>query len=138
MEIKEIRTTAELEAALALCYRILGGEESELYGREVWYKRLEDGLQPLFVAKIGENVVSAVLGRAENADSMVIGFVACDENYRRRGITKALMERFEQRAREMGYRYITLGSKADLFYEKCGYHVICKMEEQNIYQKKLR
>ena len=56
MEIKEIRTTAELEAALALCYRILGGEESELYGREAWYKRLEDGLQPLFVAKNGENV----------------------------------------------------------------------------------
>lgn len=136
---KEILTEAELDRALALCYRVLGEHlrDNELYGVKAWHARLSDNLQPLVCAEQEGRIVSAVLGRAENADSLVIGFVACDEAYRGRGITSGLMSRFEALAREKGFKAITLGSQADVFYEKCGYHVIAQMHDQNIYQKLL-
>lgn len=137
IEYKEIKTEQELTAVLEMCYRILGNDSIELYGYEAWLVRLKDGLQPLLYACNEEKIVSAVLGRAENKDSLVIGFVACDENYRRQGITKKLMELFETKAREMKYKYITLGSKEDTFYEKCGYKNIFEINSQNIYQKAL-
>lgn len=135
IEFKEIKTDQELKAVLEMCYRILGNDNAELYGYEAWSRRLRDGRQPLLYACNNEKVVSAVLGRAENKDSLVIGFVACDENHRRQGITKKLMELFEEKARELGYIYITLGSKEDAFYEKCGYKTIFEINDQNIYQK---
>ncbi len=137
IEFKEIKTEQELTAVLEMCYRILGNDNAELYGYEAWSRRLRDGNQPLLYACNNEKVVSAVLGRAENKDSLVIGFVACDEDYRRQGITKKLMELFEEKAREMQYKYITLGSKEDAFYEKCGYKTIFEINGQNIYQKVL-
>lgn len=137
IKIKEIKTEQELTAVLEMCYRILGNDNAELYGHESWLNRLKDGLQPLLYAFDGDKIVSAVLGRFENKDSLVIGFVACDENYRRQGITKKLMELFEERARALGYKYINLGSKEDTFYEKCGYKNIFEIDGQNIYQKVL-
>ena len=47
------------------------------------------------------------------------------------------MRYFEELARGMGFKAITLGSQADSFYEKCGYHVIAQMHDQNVYQKLL-
>ncbi len=137
IEIKEIKTEQELKSVLEMCYRILGNDNEEIYGYEAWLGRFNDGLQPLIYACDGAKTVSAVLGRAENKNSLVIGYVACDENYRRQGITKKLMEHFEAKAKEMGYKYITLGSKEDAFYEKCGYRVIFEINGQNIYQKVL-
>lgn len=55
----------------------------------------------------------------------------------RQGITGRLMDRFEEEAIRAGFRYITLGSDADGFYEKCGYRKIYETERQNIYQKLL-
>ena len=137
VQFKEIVTEAELLRVLTLCHRILGDHPQELYGVDAWRKRLADGLQPLLYAESGGQVVSAVLGRAESAESLVIGFVACDEAYRRQGITRELMSRFEQKACEMGFKAITLGSMEDAFYETCGYHVIARFHDQNIYQKLL-
>lgn len=135
--LKEIETEVELKEVLELCYSILGEENSELYGFDAWHKRLLDGLQPLVYAVKDEKIVSVVLGRTENADSLVIGYVACHENYRRQGITKKLLFFFEDIAKEKGFKYITLGSKEDAFYEKCGYKVIFQIHGQNIYQKVL-
>ncbi len=136
-EIREIKTVQELKDVLEICYRILGNDDSELYCYSAWEHRLKDGLQPLVYAVKDGRILSCVLGRAENKDSVVIGFVACEEDFRGRGITKALMGYFEKRAREMGYKYITLGSKADSFYDSCGYKVIFEINGQNIYQKRL-
>ena len=94
-------------------------------------------MQPLVYAMKDGHVVSAVLGRAENKDSLIIGFVACHEQYRRQGITQRLMEYFETLAKEKGFRYITLGSREDAFYEKCGYQIKFRNGEQNIFQKRL-
>lgn len=136
-EIKEIKTERELRDVLEICYRILGKDDSEFYCYAAWERRLRDGLQPLVYAVKDGKILSCVLGRAENKESLVIGFVACEEEFRGRGITKALMGYFEKRARQMGYKYITLGSKADGFYDSCGYKVIFEINGQNIYQKLL-
>ena len=137
MTMKEIQTEQELKQVLDLCYSILGENNSELYGYSAWKERLQNGLQPLVYAVEDGKIVSAVLGRAENSDSLVIGFVACDENYRRRGITKKLMFYFEDLARKLNFKYITLGSEEDAFYEQCGNNIIFQTHGQNIYQKQL-
>ena len=116
---------------------MLGTRNDELYGYDAWYYRLQDGLQPLVYAIKDEKIVSVVLGRAENKESLVIGFVACDENFRRQGITKKLLGYFEVLARKQGCKYITLGSEEYAFYEKCGYKAIFQIHDQNIYQKVL-
>lgn len=136
--MKEIETEQELREVLDLCYDILGTDHTELYGYEAWQKRLADGLQPLVYAMKGDEIVSAILGRAENQDSLVIGFVVCRENYRRQGITMGLLGYFEELARKKGFRYITLGSKEDAFYEKCGYQVIFQVQDQNIFKRYCR
>ena len=112
--IKAIETVSELDSVLDLCYRVLGDDNPELYGRDAWHKRFADGLQPMVCAQSNEKIISAVLGRRESAESLVIGFVACDENFRGQGITKKLMAYFEELATKMGYKYITLGSKEDV------------------------
>ncbi len=43
------------------------------------------------------------------------------------------MDIFETEAVRAGFRYITLGSEEDVFYEKCGFHVIDEMHGQKIY-----
>lgn len=133
--MKEIETEQELKSVLEMCYKYLGTENEELYGYDVWHKRFIEGLQPLVFAVKDEKIVSAVLGRAENEESLVIGFVACHEDYRKQGITKGLLDYFEDLARKRGFKYITLGSKEDGFYKKCGYNVIFEVNNQNIFQK---
>jgi len=135
--IKEIETEQELRDVLRLCYRILGESIPEIYGYAAWRERFLNGMQPLVYAIKDNKIVSAVLWRAENPENITIGFVACHENYRRQGITKALMHHFEDCAKKQGYQYVTLGSHADVFYEKCGYHKIFEINGQNIYQKEL-
>ena len=135
LELKRIETERDLADAVALCYLYLGCNDTALYGYKAWQKRLNDGSSPLVCAKADGKIVSAVLGRAENADSLVVGYVACDKAYRRQGITKKLMAYFENEARKQGFKYITLGSDADGFYEKCGFKLIFQTHGQNIYQK---
>lgn len=135
--MKEIETEQELKDVLEMCYDILGTDNTDIYGYDAWHKRFLDGLQPLvFAIKDGE-IVSAVLGRAENEESLVVGFTACREEYRKQGITGKLMNYFEDLAKKKGFKYITLGSKEDGFYEKCGYKVIFQIHGQNIFQKVL-
>ena len=137
LTVKQIETEEELQKVLELCYRVLGEWNNELYGYDAWRERWKNGLQPLVYAAKDSHVVSAILGRAENKDSLIIGFVACHEQYRRQGITQRLMEYFETLAKEKGFRYITLGSREDAFYEKCGYQIKFRNGEQNIFQKRL-
>ena len=135
VNMKEVETEQELKNVLELCYNILGTDNVELYGYDAWYKRFTEGSQPLVYAVKDNKIVSAILGRAENKESLVIGFAACHEDYRKQGITKELLGYFEDLARKMGFKYITLGSEEDAFYEKCGYKVIFQIHDQNIFQK---
>ena len=58
LAIKEIRTEQELKAALELCYRILGEDNSELYGYDAWSGRLANG-EPMVYGEKDGIVVSA-------------------------------------------------------------------------------
>lgn len=135
--MKEIRSEQELRDVLKLCYDILGPDLSELYSYDAWYRRFLGGQEPLVYAAVDGRIVSAVLGREENKDSLVIGFVVCHQDYRRKGITRELMQYFEGLSRKKGYKYLTLGSREDLFYEACGYRMIFQIHGQAIYQKVL-
>ena len=134
--IREIKTIDELNLALDLCYRVLGKDNinSSIYGYDAWIER-QKNRHPMVYAEDNGKIISAVMGRAENDDSLVVGLVACDENYRNQGITKAVLSWFENEARKLNFKYITLGSEADEFYEKCGYKCINEIEGQKIYQK---
>ncbi len=134
VEIKVVETTEELADTFALCNRALENI-NPIYSYDIWVSRFTDGTQLSVFAKDESRIVSAVMGRVENEKSLIAGLVACDENYRNRGITKAVLERFEEESYKRGFKYITLGSYADWFYEKCGYKCIGKSGEQSIYQK---
>ena len=135
--ISFVKTEPQLKQVLDFCYGILGQHLRGIspYRQEDWKER--DSKLLVYAHEDG-NVVSAVLGRRENAESLVCGFVACEIGHRRQGITKKLMDIFEAEAVQAGFRYITLGSEEDGFYEKCGFHVINEMHGQKIYQKLLR
>lgn len=142
VEYSSIQDESRLREAVAFCEKILGAnpEVEELYGYEAWRKRLGKYSSLLLCAVGGDRVVSAVLGRPENEESLVMGQVACEEEYRGRGITRELVRRFEQNAKAMGFSYITLGARpeAEGFYKKCGYRQIGEIEGQKIYQKMLK
>lgn len=140
--ISFVKTEPQLKQVLDFCYGILGQHLRGIspYRYEDWKERIERDSKLLVYAHEDGNVVSAVLGRRENAESLVCGFVACEIGHRRQGITKKLMDImdiFEAEAVQAGFRYITLGSEEDGFYEKCGFHMIDEMHGQKIYQKLL-
>mgnify|MGYP003294457186 CR=1 FL=1 len=131
-----VEDESTLHWVLDLCCKVLGEGicEREPYRWEDWLARLAACPELLLYAADGEHIVSAVLGRPESAESLVCGFVACDADYRRQGITRRLMGLFADAARQKGFSYITLGSEADAFYEKCGYNPIFEIHGQTIYQ----
>jgi len=138
-QISVIENEIQLKSALELCYDILGQHyrEDEIYGYESWQKRLEKYNSVLLYAHIDGNAVAAVLGRPENDDSIIIGFTACGMEYRKQGITGALLKQFEENAKTLGFKYVTLGSDPDAeeFYKKNGYKVIGEANGRKILQK---
>lgn len=136
--IKRISDKSELKEVLELCWDIPGQPNTDIYSEEAWQSRLDNGCLLLY-AEIDGKPVAAVLARAENSDSVVLGYCCCREEYRRRGITRALFAALEHNAADNGYKYITLGSDDGAwgFYEKCGCTLINEIHGQRIYQKML-
>ncbi|MCM1166778.1 MAG: GNAT family N-acetyltransferase [Lachnospiraceae bacterium] len=136
--IKQINDERTLKKVLDMCYSILGEHYEGLYSREAWTRRLDRGFLMLY-AELGGEPIAAVLGRAESPDSAVIGFAACVEKYRGKGVTKSLMSSFERSARLHDYLKITLTSfnNAWGFYEKCGYEVVGEKFGKRVYCKYL-
>lgn len=136
--IKRISDKSELKEVLELCWDILGQPNTDIYSEEAWQSRLDNGCLLLY-AEIDGKPAAAVLARAENSDSVVLGYCCCREEYRRRGITRALFAALEHNAADNGYKYITLGSDDGAwgFYEKCGCTLINEIHGQRIYQKML-
>ena len=134
--IKQIFDERTLCSVLNMCYSILGEHYEGLYSYEAWVRRLDRGYLMLY-AEYGGEPIAAVLGRAESHCSVVIGFAACVEKYRRQGITKSLMSSFERSALMHDYYRITLTSFNDAwgFYEKCGYEVLEEKFGKRIYCK---
>ncbi|MDF2671944.1 MAG: Acetyltransferase domain [Clostridiales bacterium] len=138
-KIKYIDNEEKLKPVLELCYNLLGQQSREIenYTYDAWKNRISKWSNVLIYAEFDGKVISAVLGRPENNDSLVMGFVACDEKFRNQGITRSLVNDFENNAKMLGFKYITLGARpnANNFYEKCGYIEIDEMYGQKIYKK---
>jgi predicted GNAT family N-acyltransferase len=140
-QISYIEDESQLKEVLELCYDILGQHlrDSEYYRYDDWKERIGTYSKVLVYAHENGKIIAAVLGRPENDKSLVMGFTACNNAFRMKGITKELVKQFEHNAKELAFKYITLGadSKAEEFYEKCGYKAITEMHGQKIYQKLL-
>lgn len=136
--IKRISDKLGLKAVLEMCWDILGQPNTEIYSEKAWQSRLDNGCLLLY-AEINGKPVAAALARAENSESVVLGYCCCREEYRRQGITRALLAVLEHNAADNGYKYVTLGSDDGAwgFYEKCGYILINEIHWQRIYQKLL-
>lgn len=139
-KIRIVEDITELNKVLKFCYEILGehDDNDNVYGPAAWANRMNENELMVFAETNGD-VVSAVMGRAENPDSIILGFAACRADCRNNGITSSLLSTLENNARKHGYKYITLGSADESFgfYEKCGYNRIAVMHGQKIYQKLL-
>lgn len=107
--IKQIDNETSLRSVLEMCWDILGKPNTDIYSEQAWRERLSDNCL-LMYAEIGDKPAAAVLGRAENTESVVLGYCCCKEEYRGKGITSALLAALEDNAAENGYEYITLGS----------------------------
>lgn len=134
--IKQITDEQTLKRVLDMCYSILGTHHEGLYSYKSWCSRLDRPYLLLYAEWEGVPI-AAVLGRAENADSVAVGFAACREEFRRRGITSALLKVFERQAAEYGYSRVTLTSynNAWKFYQSCGYYLLEDRLGRKTYQK---
>lgn len=137
--IKQVSSEQELRAVLDLCYSILGEHHEGLYSYKAWCRRLEHNYLLLYAECGDGKPISAVLGRVENAEGVIVGFVACKEEYRRMGITSSLMRALEQSAAERGFSRLTLTSYNDAwkFYQSLGYTLLSDRLGRKTYQKEL-
>lgn len=136
--IRQVSNERELKSVLDLCYSILGEHHEGLYSYKAWCSRLEHNYLMLY-AECGGIPVSAVLGRVENSDGVAACFVACREDFRRMGITSAVMKAFEQSAAAHGFSRVTLTSYNDAwkFYQSLGYSLLSDRLGRKTYQKEL-
>jgi len=106
IQIAIIETEDQLKPVLAFCYEILGQHyrDYEQYIYEAWQNRMGVFSPILSYAHADNTVVAAVLGRPENEDSLIMGFTACHEDYRKKGITSRLVKQFEENAKTMGFK----------------------------------
>lgn len=135
-QIKPINDEAVLKSVLDMCYSILGEHHEGLYSYKAWCRRLEYNYLMLYAECIGVPI-AAVLGRIENADGVIVGFAACKEEFRRKGVTASLMNAFEQSAADHGFKTVTLTSYNDAwkFYQSLGYSLLSDKLGRKTYQK---
>lgn len=80
----------------------------------------------MFVSLDDDKFVGAVHGSITE-DSMYIGWLVVNEEYRGNGIGKNLMCKIEEKAKELNVYSINLGTvefQAEKFYEKLGYKIV--------------
>lgn len=136
--IRQITDEITLKSVLDMCYSILGTYHEGLYSYKAWCTRLDRPFLLLYAERDGKPI-AAVLGRAENADGVVLGFAACREEFRRKGVTSTLLKAFERSAASYGYSRVTLTSYNDAwkFYQACGYSLLEDRLGRKTFQKLL-
>lgn len=118
----EIRTVREsdLPAFRRLHNRYVGRDESLETVRN-WYRELSD---LLLGAYDEDSLVGHGLGRPHSDDRLELAGISVVGPHRRQGIGSALLAAFEERAGELGFQQVSLGSAGgdvDQFYLENGY-----------------
>jgi GNAT superfamily N-acetyltransferase len=120
-EIRKL-VEGELSEALSLYVRIFGDEDD--FKREL-ERGMKNGFTEYSSLFIGcfesRRLIGAVVGWLDNG-IIAVKAIAVDENYRRRGIGRSLLEAFDQAVCDLGRDNYFLGARWDAvpFYSSCG------------------
>jgi len=116
--------------------------------REMIKRMLKEDPNLCFVAVEKKWVVGFVMGSRFSGDVVSMGPIAVDRNHVRKGIGRALVERFERASRKMKYSAIILATRylcdtgkrvceASGFYEALGFKEVARSKEKRIYFKRI-
>ncbi len=119
--IKHTESRAELYSILDFAERIFGKRDD--FDRTVWEERMNSHPELIIYAKANGQVIGITPSFIEDNGNITVGIVAVDENYRKKGIARALILEVENRAKFLGVHLLALGSveTAEGFYQKLGY-----------------
>ena len=128
MEIREMRK-GDIESFLGCEARIwesMKGQLPDEYvernlawisregAKDSWAKVIDDPNWIALVAMEGDSVVGIAQGQVDWSRLCSLGFLGVDESHRRKGIGRALVERFIEEARKRGAAKVTLDTSPTL------------------------
>ena len=121
VEIKQVETEAELEAAIAVRFRVFVGEQSIPPEEEL---DEADATAAHAIALCQGEVVGTGRLIVMNDTEAHIGRMAVDSSWRRRGIGGQILKFLEQSARDQGMKGCVLHAQEYVkgFYAAHGYH----------------
>jgi AraC-like DNA-binding protein/GNAT superfamily N-acetyltransferase len=92
------------------------------YGYSFWEKHFLETPELMVYAEDEGNICGLAFGWVDNM-TVTVAYLGVEEEYRGRGIGRALLNELENRALALGYHGMALGSSVgeEGFYEKCGY-----------------
>ncbi len=125
VEVRPVASHQELSEAIALAVRSFPGlHERTGRGPDYYPTRLpeEADLQVVAVAE-GRVVGLALASVGPDGDAAVVGEMAVEPDYQRRGVGRAMLAEVEARAAARGLRHLALGADEDVagFYLACGW-----------------
>jgi ribosomal protein S18 acetylase RimI-like enzyme len=82
--------------------------------RDAWERAIDDPNWILLVAEDGDSIVGMARGRVDWSRLSSLGFLGVDEDHRRRGIARSLMERYTEESENLGAAKITLDTAPTL------------------------
>lgn len=126
LQVREPRTTKEMDLLYKLRYEVLRKPWGEPKGSEV------DPGDPTAEHVIALNEQDQIVGTGRlhlnNSEEAQIRYMAVDTQQQKAGVGKALVQYLEEKAIERGAEVIMLHARETAlpFYEKLGYHVVDK------------
>lgn len=124
--IKNVSSKEELEKTFHFFKRIFIDKpivKNPEYSLEKWEERMKSNGDLMLYTSLEGEVIGMVFGRISCNQSITIGPVAVDENYRNLGIAKEMIFLLEERAKHYDIHTLKLGAveSAERFYSKLGY-----------------
>ncbi len=125
MEIHEPTTEREFNAYYELRYRILRKPWGQPPGNE---KDDREAESIHIIAKEGDRIVGIGRLHLNSSEEAQIRYMAVEEDYRGKGVGKAMLTELEDKARKKKAKYIVLNSRetAVPFYGKFSYTIVGK------------
>lgn len=125
-DIKNVMNETELDKVLSFAKTIFTDSryvDHPVFSKEYWLARMPNSANFMLYAQHDGEIVAVVFGQVESNNSITVGPVASDEQYRHHGIASSLLKELEKRVLATGHHFIVLGAlePAEGFYLKCGY-----------------
>ena len=125
VEVRPVASHQELGEAIALAARSFPGlHERTGRGPDYYPSRLAEEADLQVVAVAERRVVGLALGSlSPDRTAAVVGEVAVEAHFRRRGVGRAILAELEVRATARGLRHLVLGADEEVaeFYLACGW-----------------